>query len=55
MRNVPEGRYESRELLKSSDYDLAIKVNYDTGWAMVLYLITDGTNWQIYAYDEWEP
>lgn len=55
VRNVPEGRYEGRELLKSSDYDLAVKVTYDTGWAMVLYMITDGTNWQIYAYDKWEP
>ena len=55
IRNVPDGRYDGREVLKSSDYDLAVKVIYDTGLAMVLYMITDGTNWQIYAYDKWEP
>lgn len=55
VRNVPDGRYESREVLKSSDYDLAVKITYNSGWAMVLYLITDGTHWQIYAYDKWEP
>ncbi|GAA3707259.1 hypothetical protein GCM10022204_26450 [Microlunatus aurantiacus] len=54
IRNVPDGRYEGREVLKSSDYDLAVKVTYREGWAMVLYLITDGTGWQIYAYDKWE-
>lgn len=54
IRNVPDGRYDSREVLKSSDYDLAVKVTYREGWAMVLYLITDGTGWQVYAYDKWE-
>lgn len=54
IRNVPDGRYEGREVLKSSDYDLAVKVTYKEGWAMVLYLITDGTRWQVYAYDKWE-
>jgi len=55
VRNVPDGRYERREVVKSSDYDLAVKVEYDAGWAMVLYLITDGSGWQVYAYDKWEP
>lgn len=55
VRNVPDGRYENREVLKSSDYDLAVKVTYREGWAMVLYLVTDGTKWQVYAYDKWEP
>lgn len=54
IRNVPDGRYEGREVLKSSDYDLAVKVTYREGWAMVLYLVTDGTGWQVYAYDKWE-
>ena len=54
VRNVPDGRYEGREVLKSSDYDLAVKVTYREGWAMVLYLVTDGTGWQVYAYDKWE-
>lgn len=55
VRNVPDGRYEGREVLKSSDYDLAVKVTYREGWAMVLYLVTDGSGWQVYAYDKWEP
>ena len=54
VRNVPDGRYEGREVLKSSDYDLAVKVTYREGWAMVLYLVTDGTHWQVFAYDKWE-
>ena len=54
VRNVPDGHYENRELVKSSDYEIGVKVNYREGWAMVLYLITDGTGWQIYAYDKWE-
>ncbi|MDN5764123.1 MAG: hypothetical protein L0H41_17660 [Microlunatus sp.] len=55
MRRVPDGHYNSREILKSSSYDFAVKVDYREGWAMVLYLIadTDG-HWQIYAYDKWE-
>lgn len=53
-RNVPDGRYTSHELLKSSAYEIAVKIDYREGWAMVVYLITDGTNWQIYAYDKWE-
>ena len=56
LRNVPTGHYSGqRQILKSGDYDVAVKVTYREGWALVLYLITDGTNWQIYAYDKWEP
>lgn len=54
IRNVPDGRYTGHEVLKSSAYEIAVKIDYREGWAMVLYLITDGTNWQIYAYDKWE-
>jgi hypothetical protein len=53
-RNVPDGRYTSHELLKSSPFEIAVKIDYREGWAMVLYLITDGTHWQIHAYDKWE-
>lgn len=54
VRRVPEGHYDSRELVKEGPYEIGVKVDYREGWAMVLYLITDGTNWQIYAYDKWE-
>lgn len=54
VRNVPDGRYESREIVKSSTYDFAVKVTYREGWAMILYLVSDGRRYQIYAYDKWE-
>lgn len=54
IRNVPEGHYDSREIVTSSEYDFAVKVTYREGWAMVLYLITDGSRYQVYAYDKWE-
>lgn len=52
--NIPSGAYEGYEPQKSSEYEAAVKVNYREGWAMVLYLITDGSNWQVYAYDRWQ-
>ena len=52
--NVPEGHYDGREIVKSSSYDLAVKVTYREGWAMILYLVSDGRVYQIYAYDKWE-
>lgn len=54
VRNVPDGHYESREIVKSSSYDFAVKVTYREGWAMILYLVSDGRTYQIYAYDKWE-
>ncbi len=50
LSNVPAGSYEGYELLKSTTYEVAVRVNYQR-WAMVLWLVTDGTAWQIYAYD----
>lgn len=54
VRNVPPGHYEDRELVKTGPYEIGVKVTYREGWAQVLYLITDGTHWQVYAYDVWE-
>jgi hypothetical protein len=54
VTRVPKGRYDSYEALKTSAYEVAVKVTYREGWALVLYLITDGTAWQVYAYDKWE-
>lgn len=54
IRNVPDGHYQARELVTSGAYEVGVKVTYREGWAQVLYLVTDGTYWQIYAYDEWE-
>lgn len=52
---VPKGRYQRRETLETSAYNVAVGVQYKEGWGMVLYLQTDGVDWQIYAYDQWEP
>jgi len=52
--NVPKGRYQAYEAVKTSAYDVAVRVDYREGWSMVLYLNTDGTNWQVYAYDKYE-
>jgi len=52
--NVPKGRYDTYEVVKSTAYDVAVRVDYREGWSMVLYLNTDGTNWQVYAYDKYE-
>ena len=52
--NVPKGRYDSYEVVKSTAYDVAVRVDYREGWSMVLYLNTDGTTWQVYAYDKYE-
>lgn len=54
VRNVPTGHYDSYAVVKASAYEVAVKVDYTEGWSMVLYLITEGTHWQIYAYDQWE-
>lgn len=54
VRRVPKGHYDGHELVKEGPYEIGVKVDYREGWAMVLYLITDGTTWQVYAYDKWE-
>lgn len=54
IRNVPQGHFESYEILESSSYSLAVGLHYKEGWGLVLYLVTDGVDWQINAYDKWE-
>lgn len=53
IRNVPKGRYQGYEIVRTSAYDISVKINYREGWSMVLHLITDGTDWQVYSYDRW--
>lgn len=52
--NVPAGRYDRYQPVQTSTLDVAVKVDYTEGWSMILHLNTDGTNWQIYAYDRYE-
>lgn len=54
VRNVPAGHYDTYSVVKASAYEVAVKVDYTEGWSMVLYLVTEGTHWQVYAYDKWE-
>lgn len=51
VRNVPQGSYDAYQVVRTSAYDISVKVNYKQGWSMVLHLITDGTDWQVYGYD----
>lgn len=54
IANIPNGRYDTYETVSASAYEAEVKVSYREGWSMVLSLITDGTSWQIYAYDKYE-
>lgn len=50
-RNVPQGTYDAYQVVRTSAYDISVKVTYKEGWSIVLKLITDGTDWQVYGYD----
>ena len=54
VSKVPVGRYESYEVLTPGSYQLAIKISYREGWALVLYATSDGHDWKITNYDRWE-
>lgn len=51
IENVPAGRYDGYTPVETSDTEIAARIDYAQGWAMVVHLISDGTRWQIYAYD----
>lgn len=51
---IATGRYDSYELLETSSYQIAAKINYREGWALVLYVTSDGERWKITAYDKFE-
>jgi hypothetical protein len=53
--NVPEGRLDGLDLLEGSDEQVTVQATYTPGWALVLYLISDGTDeWKVYRYDRLE-
>lgn len=54
IAKVLTGRYDSYEVLTPGSYQLAVKVTYREGWALVLYVTSDGNAWTITAYDKWE-
>jgi hypothetical protein len=51
---VPAGKYDSYELLETGNYQIAAKITYREGWALVLYVTSDGHGWRVTAYDKWE-
>ena len=53
-RNVPAGRYDGFEPDTYQEEEVAAKVSYREGWALVVYVIHDGEQWRIYRYDQWE-
>lgn len=54
LRSVPKGAYVNIEPAEYGDDKVAVFVHYDSDLTLVTYLILDGTNWRIYAYDRWE-
>lgn len=54
--NVPTGHYDTYRVLttQSGTYQYAAVIDYKEGWSLALYLVTDGTTWQISAYDRYE-
>lgn len=54
MANVPAGRYREYEVLQPGESQLAVRVIYRDGWSMVLYLVSDGTEWRVFRYDRFE-
>jgi predicted lipid-binding transport protein (Tim44 family) len=54
LANVPDGTFDSIEPAEYGDDKVAVFVHYNTDLTLVTYLILDGTDWHIYAYDRWE-
>jgi hypothetical protein len=53
LDKVPHGHYAGYQPLKVADEAITIRVTYQEGWALVLYLATDGDRtWSINAFDE---
>ena len=54
ITRVPKGAYDSYEILTPGSYQIAAKVTYREGWALVLYVTSDGREWRLTGYDRWE-
>ena len=55
VANVPSGRFAGLDVLQSSDEQISVQASYDPGWALVLYLVSDGNNhWKVSGYDRLE-
>ena len=54
LANVPDGTFDRIEPAEYGEDKVAVLIHYDTGLTLVTYLIQEGTNWRIYAYDRWQ-
>ncbi len=53
--NVPRGRFDGLDVLDASTEQVTVQATYDPGWALVLYLVSDGHHdWKVYRYDRLE-
>jgi len=53
LDKVPHGHYAGYQLLKAADEAITIRITYQEGWALVLYLAANGDRtWSINAFDE---
>ena len=53
LDKVPRGHYAGYQLLKVADEAITIRITYQEGWALVLYLAAngDGDTWSITSLD----
>ena len=53
LDKVPHGHYAGYQLLKVADEAITVRVTYQEGWALVLYVAANGDRtWSIDALDE---
>jgi hypothetical protein len=51
LDKVPHGHYAGYQLLKAADEAITVRLSYQEGWALVLYLAATGDNWTVSALD----
>lgn len=52
LKKVPNGHYAGYQTLKIADEALTVRVTYQEGWALVLYLAADGDGtWSVTSFD----
>ena len=53
LEKIPDGHYAGYQPLKLGDDAITIRVTYQEGWALVLYLASTGNNtWLVASLDE---
>lgn len=53
LDKIPHGRYAGYQLLRVADEAITVRVTYQEGWVLVLYLAADGDGtWSVNSLDE---